>query len=139
MALGAGVAGVVVPAFDLRVRGRARGIGLVTPDAMAVGEYFHLHVRIVHMCLACTVTTLAGEGLVLVLIQHFVLIEVTFFAGHLPGKISRVTRRFVQRFSTVETVLSKRGRHEKVTGDKITPHDADYHQDNPNNLRRYLG
>lgn len=91
------------------------------------------------MCLARTVTAFAGKGLVLVLIQHFILIEVTLFAGLFPGKIYRVTRDLLQRISTVESVLSERGRHEKVTGDKIAPHDYDYHQDNPDDLWWNLG
>ena len=77
----------------------------MAPDTRTVILLRDLYVRVVRVCLARPMTTLAREAFVLVFLQLGNLLRVTFFAGFGAGKYGFACLQFRQCFPTVPSVL----------------------------------
>jgi hypothetical protein len=109
----------MVPGDDLLVPLGSAGIGFMAPNTRAVVLLPDFDVGIVGMSLSGTVAPLAGEALVLMLLQLGHLIGVAFFAGLGPGKDRFARLQLREGFSAIPPVLPEGRRGQKIARDAI--------------------
>jgi len=123
---------------DLLMPFGARGIRLVAPDTVAIGQHRQLYVRIVRVLPARPVAGLAREALVFMLAELLKFVGMTFFARFFACK-NRFTRpQLHQRVAAIPAILFEGRRSQEVASDAVGADDADRKEENAENLGRHL-
>jgi hypothetical protein len=138
MAFGATLAGIVIARFDLLEPTRTRWAPFVAAQAMAKGQLGQLNVRILHVPLACAMTSLTSQRFVLGFGQLLNVVRVAFIARLSSGKRRRAAGELPQGIGSVPPELAEGRWGEESAGREVSP-DNEYSQQNqPEDLGRHF-